>query len=245
MATWGHCPTEGIVNPDLGLMIRLLDGFKYRNSLSSARMCFMGSGWLMKTELKVIHYALGPLKPWNWWTAWLAKHVGVWQNVRVKLEESLPGSGGGRNPNRQLLLKLLVVIPTCALLLCYRRSCIQFSNGTHSKLHAYLSAASVVFCFIAATISEVQFAVVPRQVMPWTGLLLMYEWTFTAFFIIFGSYLRLLYHRGKTTSNQAGTMLTCVDFSVYDSGKGFLRFKSAASAYKYLYEPLRIVLEVY
>jgi hypothetical protein len=30
-------------------------------------------------ELRVIHYTLGPLKPWDWWTAWLVKPVGIWQ----------------------------------------------------------------------------------------------------------------------------------------------------------------------
>jgi hypothetical protein len=30
-------------------------------------------------ELRVIHYTLGPLKPWDWWTSWLLKPVDVWQ----------------------------------------------------------------------------------------------------------------------------------------------------------------------
>lgn len=32
-----------------------------------------------ETELRVIHYTLGPLKPWDWWTSWLLKPVDVWQ----------------------------------------------------------------------------------------------------------------------------------------------------------------------
>lgn len=232
----------------------------------------LANKWMVdEKELRVIHYTLGPLKPWDWWTAWLVKPVDVWQNVREQLEESLPGTGGGRNPNEQLLLKLLFIIPICALLFCYYRSCIQinrdflslcdyarrmyyrfkssgglptysgvsiasssiinsnqqFSNGAHSKLPSYLGAVSIVFCFIAAIVSiALAFAVVPRQVMPWTGLLLMYEWTFTAFFIIFGSYLHLVYHWGKTTSNQAGTNFTHGDSSNYDSGKGHQRHAS-------------------
>lgn len=36
--------------------------------------------WMVdEKELKVIHYTLGPLKPWDWWTAWLLKPVDVWQ----------------------------------------------------------------------------------------------------------------------------------------------------------------------
>lgn len=32
-----------------------------------------------ESELRVIHYTLGPLKPWDWWTSWLLKPVDVWQ----------------------------------------------------------------------------------------------------------------------------------------------------------------------
>jgi hypothetical protein len=34
-----------------------------------------------ETELRVIHYTLGPLKPWDWWTAWLVKPVEIWQVI--------------------------------------------------------------------------------------------------------------------------------------------------------------------
>ena len=36
--------------------------------------------WMVDEEkLRVIHYTLGPLKPWDWWTSWLLKPVDVWQ----------------------------------------------------------------------------------------------------------------------------------------------------------------------
>lgn len=36
--------------------------------------------WMVdEKELRVIHYTLGPLKPWDWWTSWLLKPVDVWQ----------------------------------------------------------------------------------------------------------------------------------------------------------------------
>lgn len=36
--------------------------------------------WMVdEEELRVIHYTLGPLKPWDWWTSWLVKPVDVWQ----------------------------------------------------------------------------------------------------------------------------------------------------------------------
>lgn len=36
--------------------------------------------WMVnETELRVIHYTLGPLKPWDWWTSWLLEPVRFWQ----------------------------------------------------------------------------------------------------------------------------------------------------------------------
>jgi hypothetical protein len=32
-------------------------------------------------ELRIIHYTLGPLKPWDWFTAWLVKPVETWQVI--------------------------------------------------------------------------------------------------------------------------------------------------------------------
>lgn len=38
--------------------------------------------WMVdEKELRVIHYTLGPLKPWDWWTSWLLKPVDVWQVI--------------------------------------------------------------------------------------------------------------------------------------------------------------------
>ncbi|KAI4350072.1 hypothetical protein L6164_010596 [Bauhinia variegata] len=95
--------------------------------------------WMVnESELHVIHYTLGPLKPWDWWTSWLLKPVDVWQNVREQLEESLPGTGGGRNPNDDFLVKFLFLLPVCALVFCCYRSFLQspgyFSSFCRSSL---------------------------------------------------------------------------------------------------------------
>jgi hypothetical protein len=82
--------------------------------------------WMVdEKELRVIHYTLGPLKPWDWWTAWLVKPVGVWQDVRQTLEESLPGTGGGRSPHDQLVVKVLFILPVLLLSFGYYQSCFQ------------------------------------------------------------------------------------------------------------------------
>ncbi|XAR53579.1 Glucuronosyltransferase [Bertholletia excelsa] len=219
----------------------------------------LANKWMVEEEeLCVIHYTLGPLKPWDWWTSWLLKPVDVWQNVREQLEESLPGTGGGRNPNDELLVKVLFLLPLFALLFCYYRSFLQtrtfwdhlrhiyymlrfrgslvysavsssiVDSNQQTQVPAFLGGLSVFVCFMAAVVS-LAFAVyiIPRQVMPWTGLLLMYEWTFTIFFILFGCYLHLIYMWGKS---QGGSFTSRPNSSDYESGKGHQRHASSCDA---------------
>lgn len=277
----------------------------------------------------------------------------ILQNARVQLKESLPGTGGGRNPNDALLVSFLFLLPFCALLFCYYRPFLQVSkymiildqfweifyyifycififseyqgiwilvqsqeyfgslcrsslydqikhlyykirstvtlnytvvstsssinpnhqvrshvsvvfvglvqfpftfklilykidyllhftklrgrykvfvctyavkqsfNVMQTKVPVYLGGISIVVCFMAALVAlALAFAIVPRQVMPWTGLLMMYEWTFTIFFILFGGYLHLIYQWGKGTAVQAGALSSVPESVDYDSGKG-------------------------
>ncbi|CAI0433754.1 unnamed protein product [Linum tenue] len=224
----------------------------------------LANKWMVdESELRVIHYTLGPLKPWDWWTSWLLKPVDVWQNVRVKLEETLPGTKGGKNPHDQLLVNFLFVLPLFALALCYYQSFSQArmlcrgsvfdhirhlyyrirSNGAlayngvsssspinftqQCKWPAYLVGLSVGACFMAALMSlGISVAIVPHQVMPWTGLLLMYEWTFTLFLVLFGGFLHLIYLWGRTAAMQAAPHSSDSESS-YDSGKGHQRSASS------------------
>ncbi|XP_043710346.1 inositol phosphorylceramide glucuronosyltransferase 1-like isoform X1 [Telopea speciosissima] len=246
----------------------------------------LANKWMVdEKELRVVHYTLGPLKPWDWWTAWLLKPVDLWQNVREQLEESLPGTGGGRNPKDSILVKFLFLLPLFALVFFYYRSFLQlqkdffgvpcrsslcdrlrqlyykyraggglsystvgvssssiiesnqkFSNGIQSKVPAYLVGVSVFICFISAVVSlALALVVVPRQVMPWTGLLLLYEWTFTIFFILFGSYLHLIYLWGKMTAAQAGSYPAHHESSDYDYGKGHQRRASTCDVATWYY----------
>ncbi|XP_054801061.1 inositol phosphorylceramide glucuronosyltransferase 1 [Prosopis cineraria] len=224
----------------------------------------LANKWMVdEDELRVIHYTLGPLKPWDWWTAWLLKPVDVWQNARERLDESLPGTAGGRNPRDDFFVKFLFLLPFCALLFCCYRSFIkspgfigslcrsslwdharhlyyrirasgplvcgsistttinstyQLLSSAQYKIPAYLGSISVSVCFLAAVVSlGVAILIVPRQVTPWTGLLLMYEWTFTLFFVFFGGYLHIIYRWGKLTASR--TALSHSESSDYDSEK--------------------------
>ncbi|RZB87585.1 Inositol phosphorylceramide glucuronosyltransferase 1 [Glycine soja] len=208
--------------------------------------------WMVdENELRVIHYTLGPLKPWDWWTSWLVKPVDVWQNVREQLEESLPGTGGGQNPKDNYLVKFLFLLPFCAVLFCCCRlflkgfgSCeaLAYSsddwliNGVQYKVPAYLGSISVCGCLLVAVVSlGLSIFIVPRQVAPWIGLLLMYEWTFTIFFILFGGYLNLIYHRGRIIASQMPSSLSHPESSDDDSEKVHQRQMSSCDAATWFY----------
>ncbi|KAK0599022.1 hypothetical protein LWI29_001606 [Acer saccharum] len=243
----------------------------------------LANKWMVdESELRVIHYTLGPLKPWDWWTSWLLKPVDVWQDVRIRLEESLPGTGGGSNPNDDFVVKVLFLLPLCVLLFCCYRSFLQtrcyfgtlcrnslcdqirhlyvkiraggpltytvvspsatinsnqlFSNAALSKVPPHLGGISIFVCFIIAVVSlGFSFAIVPQQVMPWTGLILVYEWTFTLFFLLFGGFLHLTYQWGKTTAFHAGSFSSPTDSLDNDSGKGHQRQASACDFVTWYY----------
>ncbi|VFQ84957.1 unnamed protein product [Cuscuta campestris] len=214
----------------------------------------LANKWMVdEKELCIIHYTLGPLKPWDWWTSWLLKPVDVWQNARVQLKESLPGTQGGKNPKDDFFVKLLFLLPLFLVLSCFYRSYLQthsisdhikhiyykFRAGgilpysavpsstisSYQQVPSYLCGMSIFVCFAAALWSlGLSFLIIPRQVLPWTGLILMYEWTFTLFFISFGSYLNLVQKRGKLMGNQVGS--SRVESLAYDSAKAHQRQQS-------------------
>lgn len=88
------------------------------------------------------------------------------------------------------------------------------------QVPGYLGGLSIIVCFVAALVSlACGLAIVPRQVMPWTGVILMYEWTFTIFFLLFGGFLHLTYLWGKMTATQVSVASHPESLDDY-SGKG-------------------------
>ncbi|KAK6929774.1 Glycosyl transferase, family 8, partial [Dillenia turbinata] len=227
----------------------------------------LANKWMVdEKELCVIHYTLGPLKPWDWWTSWLVKPVDVWQEIRQQLEDSLPGTGGGRNPDDLLVVNILFLLPLVFLVFCFYQSNLQWrdlnlflrsslqnqirniyykvksgglqpyvvllsssaidsyqqsSSGLQSKTPSYLGGLSIAICFLIAVVAiGLSFSIIPRQVMPWTGLLLTYEYTFIIFFVLFAVYLHLVRRWGKLVGTQIGSSSLRSDSLEYDSGKG-------------------------
>jgi inositol phosphorylceramide glucuronosyltransferase 1 len=87
-------------------------------------------------------------------------------------------------------------------------------NGSIPPLFGHIT--SVAWFVSLGTSLGLAFMLIPVQVTPGTGLLLMYELAFTSFFLLFNGYLRLVQRWGGAVGNQAG----------YDdpSGKGSFCF---------------------
>lgn len=218
----------------------------------------LANKWMVDaSELRVIHYTLGPLKPWDWYAEWLLEPVKMWQDIRITLEEVLPGTGQGRDPHISLITWTLFLVPLVVLcyikrtlllqiqkdlfaLVCsgsvfctyanqlwykykpgvtlptYFTSGAAVSNGCKHqgcpkgasgdaglscRVPKHLGMMAIVACFFAlfASLGLAAF-LVPRQVMPWTGLLLTYEWTFFTFLLLFGKFLDYIYSLGRNTA---------------------------------------------
>ncbi|PWA40026.1 glycosyl transferase, family 8, nucleotide-diphospho-sugar transferase [Artemisia annua] len=68
---------------------------------------------------------------------------------------------------------------------------------------AFLGGVSILVCFDVGIVSlGFGLSVVPRQVKPWTSLILMYELIFTILFLMFGCYFHMIYKWGKMVANQ-------------------------------------------
>lgn len=263
-----------LFNPDLSPEIRKARPKKMErlSTLYNADVGLfaLANKWMVDAnELRVIHYTLGPLKPWDWYTAWLLEPVKMWQDIRVTLEENLPGTGQGRDPHMSLIEWSLFLIPL--LVLCYfkrtlllqiqkdlfglvcsgsvfctyarqlwykykpgatlpsystlaaaipngckHQSCPKDSNVS-CRVPKHLGISAISVCFFSLFFSLGLAAVlVPSQVMPWTGLLLTYEWTFFTFLMLFWKYLDYVYSLGRNTATRS---LTVAEEIMYSADK--------------------------
>lgn len=215
----------------------------------------LANKWMVdESELRVVHFTLGPLKPWDWWTDWLLNPVHQWQAFKRRLPASLDGTHEGRDPRVFWYLRALALAPLLVLLLqnrrCLGQSCGEVEGramkgggvsairaklwymfkykgpsgaastspspqkpslgGTSSaghalRLPAHLGPLSAAVAFGVALVSfGVAMALVPKQVGPWTGLLLVFEWTFFLFGALFGRYLVGLRAWGRASAVLSG-----------------------------------------
>lgn len=108
----------------------------------------------------------------------------------------------------------LLLLRVWTISLFFVMLCSQFSNSTQLKLPSFLGSISIIVCFGTCILSlGLGLLIVPRQVMPWTGLLLLYEWTFSLFFVMFGSYLYIICELGKESCSSGVAFSVRSDYS--------------------------------
>jgi len=261
----------------------------------------LANKWMVEeSELRVMHYTLGPLKPWDWWTAWLLSPVIVWQDVRVTLEDALPGTGQGQTPYTTLVVRSLFLFPflflaflkrsfllevqkdLCALV-CSGSFCAcarhlwhkykpsgslpnysmvnsSISNGCKHqgcsnpigggvvnpscRVPKHLGIISILVCFLTVFLSLGAAALlVPRQVMPWTGMVLTYEWVIFMFTLLFGKFLDVVYAYGRSTASSVSS--SAVDTTLqYSASKGHSRNTISWDMETITYGALMVILAI-
>eukprot|EP00271_Cylindrocystis_brebissonii_P012038 TRINITY_DN30094_c0_g1_i1.p1 TRINITY_DN30094_c0_g1~~TRINITY_DN30094_c0_g1_i1.p1 ORF type:complete len:575 (-),score=88.81 TRINITY_DN30094_c0_g1_i1:1003-2727(-) len=187
--------------------------------------------------LRVVHFTLGPLKPWDWWMAWLLPPVAQWQAFRVALPESLPGVGQGGTRAEKGRVYILAWLPLALLLLLYRQGLLlqvkplvppafpESPKKPHkgwspiSGLPVSLESLSVLVAFGALGVGALIAVVflVPYQVRPWTGVLLSYEWAFALFVALLSQYLSALRRLGRQHASIYGVANGSVPVGMLDA----------------------------
>ncbi|GAQ88435.1 glycogenin [Klebsormidium nitens] len=209
--------------------------------------------WMVDDSLlRVIHFTLGPLKPWDWWTAYILNPVDRWEAYRQRLPASIPGVGAGWTHHVSRTVTLLAVLPFLVSILLGRKWLMQvyrdlsglvargqLCGGVRARFRQaagglplygavnggagismtsqptpghfvgghppYLESLSVAVCFSAVLLAlGTATFLVPRQVPPRTGLLLVYEWLFFVFGVAFAKYLEAVHFWGRSTAAGKG-----------------------------------------
>ena len=45
-----------------------------------------GHSWTIpRSTIRIMHFTLGPIKPWQWWAPWIADECATWQDARAAL----------------------------------------------------------------------------------------------------------------------------------------------------------------
>ncbi|GIL91396.1 hypothetical protein Vretifemale_19012 [Volvox reticuliferus] len=72
--------------------------------------------WMLpRSSLYVIHFTLGPFKPWVWWSGWLVRENPAWQAYRTRLPVDSRGLTQGLTPRQLFAERWMVLLPWAVL----------------------------------------------------------------------------------------------------------------------------------
>lgn len=79
--------------------------------------------WMIpRNQLYVVHYTLGPFKPWIWWSLWLVRVDSLWHSVRGRLPPDARGATRGQTSRQALAEAALSTLPLLVVLLNAHRN---------------------------------------------------------------------------------------------------------------------------
>ncbi|GIL59457.1 hypothetical protein Vafri_14145 [Volvox africanus] len=72
--------------------------------------------WMLpRSSLYIIHFTLGPFKPWVWWSGWLVRENPAWQAYRARLPVDSRGLTQGLTPRQLFAERWMVLLPWAVL----------------------------------------------------------------------------------------------------------------------------------
>lgn len=204
---------------------------------------FNSERWSVPEDsLKVIHYTLGPIKPWDWWSSWLVKPAAIWRMTYERLRPTPFDTWLVAYTLFLLLLPVCFVIASCIYMNCGKEA--KKFPCCMGKAHRYPALASFIasfpgevtlavgFCSLVLSFSIPVLILVPRQVAPAFGWILVYEWGLLCFGTIMYHWLLLCYGTGAFHQEHSytGTGNSKCKYISEASGRKGLVWKSAPIA---------------
>ncbi|GMH36727.1 hypothetical protein BSKO_04600 [Bryopsis sp. KO-2023] len=177
--------------------------------------------WMIPEEdIRVVHFTLGPIKPWHWWASWIIKDIMMWKIYRKRLPRDSLGYSCGTTPSQHYAKIFMMILPVLFLALVARR-CLGKNgmSGFGSYNSPHIGGPCVngkqiiprrftglsIFVGYLTLLLPVGLAIrlVPHQIDSFWGWFLAYEWVLLGHYFLFGCYLGLCYRWGNRTAINA------------------------------------------
>lgn len=181
--------------------------------------------WMIpESQIKIIHYTLGPFKPWNWWTSWILQDLNAWQQFRYNLPPDVHDDPHGVTSFQLFWIDFMVWIPLLIIgfgIFKYNRRGKSNSLRDSKKLESIPSTSAATFNhpmtarlflpnrFVGYSIligfstlllsTGLVLMSIPREIPVFWGWLLVCEWILFFHGVFFGLYLIHCFHLGKKT----------------------------------------------
>jgi len=183
-------------------------------------------------RLAVQHFTLGPLKPWQWWTPWLAgrRATAQWQAARSQAAPGLLGwscTPAMQEAAAAAMLACALATAAAAAARARRRLSGRVGGGWPAWLArwaawGHLLLAAPAACVAAgAAAAGAAAAAVPRRAAPGTGMLLFQAWSCAIFATAFGGWLETMVEAGKERQRGGSTPATTAGAAAAAAGRAW------------------------